>query len=262
MTTPKKSTSRRPQRRDTGVQVLDRAADILKLLTASPAGLTQAEVASALDLARSTTHRLLNALASAGLVEPFGAAGRYRLGPEVLRMADAARASLITEVHPLLQALSREIEETVDLAVLDKDMVTFIDQVVAPQRLRTVSGVGLSFPLHCTANGKAILASLSDDHIARLLPERLPALTPNTTTSHQALRSDLISIRKRGYAVDDEEHSLGICALGAAIGRTPLGEAAISIPIPVQRFAEKRKQAATALLRAARQISTFWTPLA
>ncbi len=262
MTTAKKSMSRRRQRRDTGVQVLDRAADILKLLTVSPAGLTQAEVAANVDLARSTTHRLLNALASAGLVEPFGAAGRYRLGPEVLRMAEAARASLITEVHPLLQALSREIEETVDLAVLDKDMVTFVDQVVAPQRLRTVSGVGLSFPLHCTANGKAVLASLSDDHIERLLSERLPALTPNTLTSLRTLRAELLNIRKRGYAVDEEEHSLGVCALGVAIGKTPLGEAAISIPIPIQRFAEKKKQAAAALLRTAKQISAFWVPAA
>lgn len=249
-----KSAASRP---DSGVQVLDRAAEILRVLTTAPAGLTQAEVAVRLGLARSTTHRLLSALASRSLVEEFGSAGRYRLGSEILRMADAARASLITEAHPLLEELSREIDETVDLAILERGALTFVDQVVAPQRLRAVSAVGLSFPLHSTANGKALLAHLSHAELERLLPEKLPAQTPNTIRTLPQLKKELARVRQRGFAVDEEEHSLGICAIGVALGPTPLGQAALSIPMPTQRFKEKRDRAAETLMHASKRFTNL-----
>ena len=199
------------------------------------------------------------ALANERLVETFGPGGRYRLGPDILRMAEAARAGLVSEAHSLLQDLSIEIQETVDLAILDKNALTFVDQVVAPQRLRAVSGVGLSFPLYCTANGKALLAALPAKIMETLLPRELAALTPNTITSLERLHKELRRVRERGYALDEEEHSVGICAVGVAIGQTPLGFAAVSVPMPVQRFEEKRERAAKALRVTATAIAALWT---
>lgn len=235
--------------RENGVQVVARSADILRALKRSPGGLTQAEIADRLGLARTTVHRILNALAAEGMVQPSGRGYRYRIGPEILQMAEAARSGLVTEIHPFLLELSRELHETVDLSVFDNTQMTFIDQVVAPQRLRAVSIVGGSFPLHCTANGKAILAQLPAAEVARILPDQLPAATPNTVTDLETLMAQLARLGPKGVFIDDEEHSVGICALGAAVAGTPLGKAAISVPIPAQRFAEKRAAAELALAR-------------
>ena len=241
-----------------GVQVLARTGDILRLLKVSLGGLTQAEMAARLGLARTTVHRLLNALAKEGLVQLSGQGGRYRLGVEILQMADAARSALISEAHPLLLRLSQDLEETVDLSILDRRSVTFVDQVVAAHRLRAVSAVGASFPLHCTANGKAILASLPLTEARRLLPDDLEVCTPNTIGNREQLLKQLDTVRKTGVAFDLEEHSLGICAVGVSIGATPIGAAALSVPIPLQRFDEKRQAAAEALKAAALQFRSVF----
>lgn len=243
--------------RTQGVQVLARAAEILRLLKVNRAGLTQAEIATKLGLARTTVHRLLNALADEHLVQAIAASSRYRLGAEILHMAESARSAVMAEIHPRLIKLSQEIDETVDLSVLDRGQVTFIDQVVAPQRLRAVSVVGASFPLHCTANGKAILAALGADETKLLLPERLEALTPHTITSRDKLLRELAQLGPKGVAYDREEHSLGICAVGMAILDTPLGVSAISVPIPAQRFESKTAAVVKALTRAVRDVQAL-----
>lgn len=245
--------------REPGVQVLSRAAEILRILKVSPGGLTQAEIAARVGLARTTVHRILNALADESLVQPNGRSNRYRLGSEILHMADAARSSLITEIHPYLEQLSRDIDETVDLSVLDHDHMTFIDQVVSPQRLRAVSAVGASFPLHCTANGKAVLAALSASDAAKALPEKLAPFTVNTITEHGRLAAEIAAVRETGLARDMEEHSLGICAVGISLNNTALGHTAISVPIPAQRFAEKEQAAAAGLRATAAQVAAILT---
>lgn len=241
--------------RDSGVQVLARAAELLRRLKTAPAGLTQAEMAAQLDLARTTVHRIVGALAAQGLVEPAGSGGRYRLGTEVIRLAEAARTGLISEIHARLHDLSREVEETVDLSVLDRGGMTFVDQVVAPHRLRAVSAIGASFPLHCTANGKAVLAALPPRDVERLLPAVLERFTPTTITTNADLEAELDRIRgDGGLAFDREEHALGISAVGMAIRGTGLGPAAVSIPMPTHRFDEKRDAASDALRRAVARV--------
>ena len=155
-----------------GIQVIARAADILRALRQAQAGLSQAEVAERVGLARSTIHRLLNALEDEGLVECGGPRGRYQLGPEVGRLADTARRGVLASIHPKLEELSQEVSETVNLSMLDRNRATFVDQVVAPHRLRAVSSVGESFLLHCTANGKAFLAGMSPHDLARATASR------------------------------------------------------------------------------------------
>ena len=107
--------------------------------------------------------------------------------------------------------------ETVDLAVLSGDHVVFIDQVARPQRLQTVSAVGVSFPLHSTANGKALLATLDEAEIRKLLPARLRRLTCHTITSLDVLLAELEEVRDTGLAWDREENDIGICAVGSTV---------------------------------------------
>lgn len=224
-------------KRTSGVQVINRAAEILRVLQSSSTGMTQVEIAGTLGLARTTVHRILGALEEEGFVTTGqgGARLRYRLGGEIPRLASAVRRQLIDQMHPLLQELSRATDETADLSVLDNNQVTFIDQVVAPQRLRAVSAIGDSFPVHCTANGKAILALLPPAQL-HLAIRNLPALTSRTLTDKSALLAELDQIRETGVAFDREEHHEGICAVGVVVSTEGDDFVAISIPMPAQRF--------------------------
>lgn len=228
-----------------GVQVIARAAEILRLLQAHPGGLSQAEIGERLGMARSTVSRILGALDDEGLVASRGARGPYRLGPEIARMAATVRLGVVMDVHPFLEELSRELEETVDLSVLDGDRVTFVDQVVSPHRLRAISAVGESFPLHCCANGKALLASLPPEHA---LPSRLARLTDNTITTPAALRKELDRVRAEGVAYDREEQTEGVCAVGAVLPGVGEQLVAVSVPVPAQRFYRRESELADALL--------------
>ncbi|WP_309051251.1 IclR family transcriptional regulator [Streptomyces sp.] len=239
-----------------GIQVIARAAEALRLLQAAPSGLTQAEVVERIGLPKSTVHRILGALEAEGLVTVAGTRGRYRLGPEIPRMAASVRSAMIIDLRPYLEDLSRLLEETVDLSVLEDQQVVFVDQVVADRRLRAVSAVGTGFPLHCCAPGKALLATLPAAALEHAVPNRLTAETPHTLTSHPALRRELDDIPRTGVAFDREEHTLGICAAGVAIRTAAWGTAAISVPTPTQRFAGREQAITDALSQARDRIET------
>jgi DNA-binding IclR family transcriptional regulator len=238
----------------TGIQVIARAADILRALHSAPGGLSQAEVAERVGLARSTIHRLLNALEDEGLVESGGPRGRYRLGPAIGRMADTARRGLLSSIHPMLEELSQEVNETVDLSVLDRNRMTFVDQVVAPHRLRAVSSVGESVLLHTTANGKAFLASMSPQDLARATSGTLARLTANTITEPAALLQELERVRTEGIAYDREENSEGVCAVGTIIRGLTGVAVAVSVPLPAQRFYGREPLLHDALLKWAERV--------
>jgi DNA-binding IclR family transcriptional regulator len=153
-----------------------------------------------------------------------------------------------------MERLFDEFEETVDCAVLDGDRVRFVDQIPGPHRLRAVSVVGLSFPLHSTANGKAVLAELAPDELERMLPARLKRYTKHTLTTRAALLEELATIRETGVAFDREEHTIGISAGGIAV-RDPSGEfAALTVPMPTQRFVGREAELTRALQDVRRDI--------
>jgi DNA-binding IclR family transcriptional regulator len=227
---------RNERRAESGVQVIARAAAILRALHQHPEGLSFSQIAQEVGLPRTTVHRIVTALQREQLVAAAGAAGGTRLGPGLTQLANATQVSLREVVHGYLEQLSRTVNETVDLAVLDGDQVLFIDQVAAPQRLRAVSAVGVTFPLHCTANGKPFLAAMPRERVEQLLPLELPACTLHTITSRDELLVELEQVRATGIGYDREEHTMGICAVGATIGNAHGNLAAISIPLPATRF--------------------------
>ena len=230
------------------VQVIARAAAILRALEEETAGLSLGQIAQRVGLARSTVQRIVAALLAEKLVMAASPNGRVRLGPTILRLAASVRTDFVSVARPFLTKLSNELHETVDLATVKKDHLVFIDQVIGPQRLRTVSAVGETFPLYCTANGKAYLAELDRGAIERLIGQSYERRTPKTLTRLNDLIDDLTSVRRSGVAFDREEHTLGICAAGVAM-RDMLGNSiAISVPVPAQRFYDRQAQIAERLL--------------
>jgi IclR family transcriptional regulator, acetate operon repressor len=230
------------------VQVIARAATILRALEDENAGLSLGQIAQRVSLARSTVQRIVSALETEKLVIAATPNGRVRLGPTILRLAASVRSDFIALARPFLERLSEELHETVDLSTVGKDHLVFIDQVIGPQRLRTVSAVGETFPLYCTANGKAYLAQLSEQAVEALIGRVYEARTPKTITKLDTLLGELKAARRTGIAFDREEHTAGICAAGVAL-QDPLGNAvAISVPVPTQRFENRRTLIAARLL--------------
>ena len=243
-------------REASSVQMIGRIADILRVLEGEPDGLSLTQIAQRAGLARSTVHRLTVGLAAEGFVAPASPTGRMRLGPTLARLGAASRRELREEFEPFIRRLATEVEETVDLAMLDGRQVRFIDQIAGAHRLRAVSSVGEAFPLHCSANGKALLAALPREEADRLLPARLEAMTPSTLTSRAALRRELDQVARTGLAFDREEHTVGICAVGTAVRDGDTAVAAITIVVPTTRFLGNEQHLGESLLRTAREITT------
>ncbi|MGM7719831.1 IclR family transcriptional regulator C-terminal domain-containing protein [Metabacillus sp. Hm71] len=123
------------------------------------------------------------------------------------------------------------------------------------------SGVGISFPLHCTANGKVFLSSMPDEKIKMLLSEPLKALTPNTILSMDQLLKELEQVRQNGIAYDREENDLGICAVGGIIHSTTGHIAAVTIPVPAQRFYLNEDKLVHALKKTCDLINSTFAPV-
>ena len=238
-----------------GVQVISRAASILRALENKPDGLSLGELAKELDLARSTVQRIVYALDDERFVIAASPTGRVRLGPGLVSLGSAAKADIDRVILPYMKQLTNEIKETVDLSVLDGAKMIFVDQTIAEsQRLMAVSAVGQAFPAHCCANGKAVLATLPEEEVIELLDFPLESFTSNTIKSKSKLLEELAVSREEGVSYDIEEHLEGICAVGACIA-DPYGQRlALSIPVPSVRFYGNEDKLTKTLLKYCRII--------
>ena len=147
------------------------------------------------------------------------------------------------------------MNETVDLSVLDNGKVLFVDQIIAPHPLQATSRPGAAFPLHCTANGKAILASLPLTEVEKLVPGDLEQYTEQTITTRDRLLQELEIIRKQKVAFAKEEHIEGICAIGAVISDRAGNLSAVSIPVPSIRFYGNEEKLSVALIKTCQLIN-------
>lgn len=220
-----------------GIQVIARAAAVLRTLKDSQTGLSLGKIAERVGLPRSTVQRIVTALAEERLLVATRSAG-VRLGPELQALAEAARINIVAICRPYLNDLMDRTGETVDLSALRAGQMVFLDQVQGSHRLRAVSSVGEHFPLTSPANGRAALSILPEAEAEALaLAEWERQSMP---TNLPALRALLAQARQRGFAEDNDDHTEGISAVGIAF-RDPAGEIfAISVPIPTSRYAEQR----------------------
>jgi DNA-binding IclR family transcriptional regulator len=177
---------------------------------------TFTELTAASGLAKSTTSRLLMALERNGLVQRDGR-GRFRPGEVFVSYAwrGGAEAGLITVAQPFLERLGDATGETINLGVASRGLVEQVAQVDSTYLIGGTNWVGLSVPLHCSALGKVLLAC----GVAELPPGRLARRTSRTVTSREALAVDLAEVRRRGYAVTNEELEPGLVAVAAPVYR-------------------------------------------
>lgn len=234
-----------------GIQVISRAADILRVLGENTQGLSLGQISKQVELPRSTVQRIVGALSLEGLVSADGRQGGIKLGPAIQSLAHASSFDPREQFRPTLQDIAVATTETVDLAVLDGRKMRFIDQIVGSQRLRTVSSIGDTFPLTTTANGKAALALLGDAAAKQLIETEL-ADNPDIAIHVPTLLTELAAIRNGAFARDEDEHTDGISAMGFAVQGEQGSIVAISVPVPSSRFQRSRERL-SASLAAARQ---------
>lgn len=200
-------------------------------------GVSLGQIALRVGLARSTVQRIVNSLVAEGLVTTGDRTTGYSLGPEVLLLAKAMHQDITVKLHPLLESLSKQAGETVDLAMFRNDAMIFIDQVVGNQRLRTVSAIGETFPMTETANGKAALVLLDKETVNRVIAAKVGRSNKNEAA--KALQVELNKVIQLGYALDIDEHTDGISAVGIAF-ECNSQIYALSIPAPTGRFLDKQ----------------------
>ena len=221
------------------VQSVGRAASILEMMAGGEGELGVTELGRRLGVHKATASRLVATLADHGLVEQNPATDKYRLGLGLVRLAGAATAGmdLVRLARPVLEELAERTRETVNLAVLDGDLVMNVDQIAGARSVASVSWVGRRTPCHCTSNGKVLLAFLDDVERERSLSLPLRSFTSNTITDPDLLRAELMEVRARGYARTVEEFEDGLNAVAAPIRRAD-GEvlAAVSVAGPAFRM--------------------------
>ncbi len=224
-----------------GIQVINRAAEILRQLKRDNSGQSLGAIAVETGLPRSTVQRIVGALIAEDFVATSGKNGDLRLGPEIQSLAAAGRIDVVDALRPALARLSALTGETVDLAIFRDDRMTFVDQIAGRQRLRAVSVPGEDFPLTNTANGKAALSLIDDQRIAEICRNEAPKLKIT------AFLAEISRIRESGLAFDLDEHTEGISAAGVAFEARANEIYAVSIPAPTDRFNRQRREIEKAL---------------
>ncbi|MGH1576468.1 IclR family transcriptional regulator [Planktotalea sp.] len=228
-----------------GIQVIERAAAILRALKEDPSGMSLGQIASTVGLPRSTVQRIVAALQKERFVIAQAGGGGLRLGPELGALAEATRYNIVEQCRILLSELTQATGETADLSVLRGDTMVFLDQVPGTHRLRAISSVGEVFPLTTTANGRASLALLPRPKAIELA--KAEWARQNTEPYIARLERILDDITESGIAYDDDEHTDGISAIGFAFGDMLGAVHAISVPVPTARFARQKANIENAL---------------
>ncbi|HEV2215605.1 MAG TPA: IclR family transcriptional regulator [Terracidiphilus sp.] len=241
------------------VQALDRAFAVLELLGESETPLGLAQVASSLQLHKSTAHRFLMVLERHHVVERT-TSGKFRLGVRLFDLGNRAieQYDLRERAQPHLRRLVAETEETAHLCILEQSRVIYIDKIEPTRSVRMITRIGSSNPVHCTSVGKAMLAFLPEERINDIIRKtRFERFTNRTIASADALRAEIEKTRRRGYAVDDEELEEGLrCIAVPLLDAQRMPVAAISVSGPSFRVtAQKLPSIANHLVHCVRGIS-------
>lgn len=201
-------------------------------------GMRLSDLARELDLAKSTVHRHLSTLTDLEYVTREDDV--YRTGLRFLRIGEQTRTR--SDAYQLAEEkvadLAAETQERAQFIVEEYGKGVYIFRETGEQAVSTDSEIGKRIPIHATAAGKAILASLPDERVDEIFAQRgLPAVNERTTTDEEALRAELKEIRERGYSINDQENTSGLRAIGVPVeyeDGEPIG--ALSVSGPTHRF--------------------------
>jgi IclR family acetate operon transcriptional repressor len=220
------------------VGTVERAFALITVLADTDRPLALNELVAKLELSKPTVYRLVRTLVAHGVLRQVPSEG-YVLGPALISIGQAAlRATRLPEIGlPYLQQVHEELGETVVMSVLDGDEIVYVARIQARQILGVRGEIGARLPAYCTSSGQSLLSGLSDEDVRSVLVEaEMERVAPNTITSIDDMLARLEEVRKRGYAINDEELEMGHRAVAVPI-RDHADQvcAAFSVSVPVGR---------------------------
>jgi IclR family transcriptional regulator, KDG regulon repressor len=199
---------------------VERALNILEVAAQRREGLTNSEISRRLGIPKSSASYILRTLERRGYLRRDAESGRYRLGLKILSLGGDAQGNLdIADVAlPFMRVLGEKIRLTVHLAVLDQGEAVYVEKVEAPGFFKVNTWVGRRMFLHSTSVGKCLMAWLPKQDVEAVVKQQgLKKRTPKTIATATKLFAELERVKLAGYAMDDEENSLGARCLGAPI---------------------------------------------
>jgi len=223
------------------IQSIDKALDLIELL-AKNGSLSLIELTELLDQPKSSTYRIVLTLESRGFISRSDEDGKYCLGYKQLMLTRnlLERNTLRSAAWLEMKKLSERYGDTVNLGVLLGETVLYVEIIDSIHALRMTDSIGSRSPFHATAMGKAITAHMQWEEVRGLAMScGLPAITPRTISTPEALQAELERIREQGYAIDDEEIVEGARCVAAPVFNLygkPAG--AISLSGAMHRFKE------------------------
>lgn len=226
------------------VNSVDRALTILELISNYKDGLGITEISNELDLHKSTVHRLLKTLIYKGFVIQNEETKNYLISFKLYeigqRKVDKLDVLDLSKEH--IKSLVEKVNETVHLVVRDEYSVAYIDKVESDNTISMSSKIGSRSPMYCTSVGKVILANSSKEDIKNSWKRsKIVQYTENTIVDYDSFLEELKDVKSKGYALDNEEHEMGVRCIGAPIfNRFGEVEAALSVSGPSMRMTENK----------------------
>lgn len=229
---------------------------ILEVLTGQDScGVT--ELAKQVEMNKSTVYRFLTALKELGYVRQHESTEEYSITLKLFELGSAvvARTELWQEAERSMSRLAQQTGETTHLATLDDGQLVYLHKIESQQNLRVamMSRVGHTAPVYCTGLGKVLLSFTDPEVAERMIAETtLHRYTDTTITDHEALKAELETSRARGYAIDYEEHEVGVrCVAAPVFGPNGSLLAALSVSAPSVRLTDERFPEFAELVKAA-----------
>ncbi len=225
------------------VQALDRGLALLGII-AQADGLSLTSIAQRAGIAASTAHRILATLKAAGFVQCDDARGGYLIGAKAFKVGSAflRNRKLVDVGRSTIRELMQASGETASMGIENDGYVVFVAQLESHHPIRAFHRPGARGALHASSLGKAIMAALPEKSVTQILHRvGMKKFTDRTIVDPQALLTELALVRKRGWAIDDQERAEGMRCVGAPVFNE-YGEVvgALSVSGPTVRVTEER----------------------
>jgi DNA-binding IclR family transcriptional regulator len=232
--------ARKAAKEDSRTDMVGKALGLLVLLGDEPRGASAAELSRRAELPFSTTYRLLGSLTRDGFVDYEPDGRRYHLGLRVFQLGQRVsnHHGFAGTALPILRRVTEKTGEATILSVRDGNHHLTVNKVDGPQTFRVTSDPGHLGALHTTSVGKVLVAFAEDAERQRLVEElELEPLTEFSITDRDAFRADIEQVRRRGYAVMDEENELGMRAVAVPVFNAQgYAFASLATAVPVFRL--------------------------
>ena len=206
-------------RKSSGVQSVERSLDIIETLVTEPHGMGISQISESTGMSKSTVHRLLSTLLERGYVTKTHDSS-YKVGLKLIEAASVYLNSLElhTEARPYISRIAHDLGLTSHLGIIEGDQVVYIERMDMISSIQLYHQIGLRVPAYTSSLGKCLLSAYSHEELELVMKDcTFQKFTDKTITSFEEFRKEMHEVRKKGWAIDDQESEEDHRCIGAPI---------------------------------------------